>query len=53
MATDIARCLKKSIHCLISNRTKEFCQNFKIALILVEKHRDIILRPRLLKSIEN
>ena len=27
-ASDIGKCLKKSIHCLISNRTKEFCQNF-------------------------
>ena len=27
-ATDIARCLKKSIHYLNNNRTKEFCQNF-------------------------
>ena len=27
-ATDIVRCLKKRIHCLINNRTKEYCQNF-------------------------
>ena len=41
MATDIARCLKKNICCLINNRTKEFCQNLKISLKLVQKHLDL------------
>ena len=31
-------CPKKSIHCLMINRTKRFCQNFKISYILIRKH---------------
>ena len=45
MATNIARCPKKSICCLINNRTKDFCQNFNISRIMVKKH--------LLTSVEN
>ena len=41
MATNIAGSPKKNIYCLINNRTKEFCQHFKLYTFLVKIHQDL------------
>ena len=40
---------EKNIHYLITNRTKEFCQNFKLSLIVVKKHLDINFETKIVE----
>ena len=43
------RVSKKSIFCLINNRTKDFCQNFTISPILVKTHLDLNFETKIVE----
>ena len=42
-------CPKQSIDCLIINRVKGFCQNFKMSIILIRKHLNLHFRTKIVE----
>ena len=46
--TYIAGSPKKNIYCLINNRTKDFCQNFKLYIFWLKKHQDFNFETKII-----